>query len=198
VSEWIYILWVAVGTTGFWEAVEAMQRIRELDWLPKWTWTVIAGMVPIAWIALMQVYVHPFSLLIYGLISVIYIGMLIHRHQSRWFSVPLLALQLILFFTVPVWHLQADRFWVVIVVEVVAIWLSSKRRRSRETPGFSHGVSDAHVEARVERAPHDLLEEWMPPALAVGRMSTHESKSVVGDHRNFRLGVREACFFACT
>jgi diguanylate cyclase (GGDEF)-like protein/PAS domain S-box-containing protein len=127
VSEWIYILWVAVGTTGFWESVEAISRIREFDWLPKWTWTVIAGMVPIAWIALMQVFVHPFNLLIYGIISVIYMGMLAHRHQSRWYSTPLLALQFILFFTVPVWHMQADRFWVVIVVEVVAIWLSSMK-----------------------------------------------------------------------
>ena len=126
-SEWIYILWVAVGTTGFWESVEAIQRIRELDWLPKWAWTVIAGMVPLAWITLMQVYVHPFNLLIYGIISVIYIGMLIHRHQSRWYSVPLLVLQMILFITVPAWHAQVDRFWVIIVVEVLAIWLSAMK-----------------------------------------------------------------------
>ena len=124
-SEMIYILWIAVGTTGFWESVEGIQRIRELDWLPKWAWTVVAGVVPVLWITLIQVYVHPFNLLIYGIVSLIYIGMLGHHHQSRWYSVSLLFLQLILFFTVPAWHAQMDRFWVIMVVEVLGIGLSA-------------------------------------------------------------------------
>ena len=127
-NELIYIVWVAVGTTGYWEAAESIQRLRGLKWVPKWTWPSFSGMVPIAWMALIQISDHPFNLFIYGVISVVYMGILQHYKRSMWNSFSLFILQLLLFLLLPEWRAQADRFIIMMMVEAMALGFYAIKR----------------------------------------------------------------------
>ena len=126
-DELIYMLWIAVGTTGFWESVNGIQRIRKLKRLPDWLWVMLLGVVPVVWIGLIQVTLHPVSLLLYGVITVSYMGLLKTRQKSGWWSVPAILVQCAMFFLLPAWHAQADRFYVLMIVEIVGLLLLSFR-----------------------------------------------------------------------
>ncbi len=121
--ELIFILWVAVGTTGFWETVEGIRRIKEFKWVPDWAWSIIAAVFPILWVTLIQIFFHPLNILIFGVIAIVYMDILYSRNKAVWSSIPTLILQLILFFTVHSWTLQSGRFWVIFSVEIVATGL---------------------------------------------------------------------------
>ena len=119
--ELVYILWIAVGTAGFWESLEGVQRVREFKFIPHRAWSIFAGMAPIFWVTLIQIYFHPINLLIYGIITIIYMEILYRRNQNMLNSVFVLILQLMLYSTVPAWHMQAERFWVILIVELLAM-----------------------------------------------------------------------------
>ncbi len=121
--ELIFILWVAVGTTGFWETVEGIRRIKEFKWVPDWAWSIIAAVVPILWVTLIQIFFHPLNILIFGVIAIVYMDILFSRNKTVWSSIPTLFLQLLLYFTVHSWTLQSGRFWMIFAVEIVAIVL---------------------------------------------------------------------------
>lgn len=129
-GELIYILWIAVGTAGFWESVEGVRRLRELRWFPDWAWPFIAGMAPVVWIALVQAFFHPFDPLVYAIITIIFMGILNVQKISIWYSLPILLLQTVMFFFFQPWHVQADYFFVVLIVEVLGLILSLLRLSS--------------------------------------------------------------------
>ncbi len=127
VNELIYVLWIAVGTTGFWESVNGLQRFRILKKLPCWLWEIVIGIVPIVWIGIIQILLHPINLLLYSVITVSYMELLRTRHKSRWWSIPLILVQCVMYFLLPFWHAQENRFYVLMIVEIVGLLLQSLR-----------------------------------------------------------------------
>ncbi len=121
--EFIFILWVAVGTAGFWETIEGMRRIREFKFIPESIWSVIGAIIPVFWITLIQIYLHPLNILAYGVISIIYMIIVKTRRWEIWSSMVSILIQLVMFFSVPIWHAQGDHFWAIFVAQLVALGL---------------------------------------------------------------------------
>ncbi len=119
---------MAVGTAGFWETFEGMRRIREFRRVPEWCWSIAGAVLPVVWITLVQTYLHPMNILVYGVISIIYMMILQTRRWEIWSSVIAVAIQIVFFLWVPIWHSQGNRFWLILIAELLGLLLYSYNR----------------------------------------------------------------------
>ena len=90
---------------------------------PEWVWSIAGSVLPIFWVVLIQMYLHPLNILTYGVISIVYMVIVQTRKWEIWSSIVSMVVQIGLFVWLPIWHLQGDRFWVILIAEVLALAL---------------------------------------------------------------------------
>lgn len=122
-SELFFILWLAAASAGFWEFSGLLQNMVKSQLLSNRWLAFFSAAVPIIWMTFIQLYIYPINLLNFGTLTIVFFELLYTRGMKWESGIFAIALQAVIFFLVPVWHMQFTHTIVILAIEISAFLL---------------------------------------------------------------------------